>query len=119
MVLKGSSDAHFPQVDMILNGLNEKVYNILWLKFLNGSVKQHPFYLAKMQMSSADPAPLFRAALWESVNFSHIHLENLLIRTLLGKAICKDSLKKPYTHFFCRGSWITNDSREHTVDACR
>ncbi len=39
-----------------------------------------------MQMSSAHPAPLFLAALWEMVNFSHIRRE-----TLLGQTICKDS----------------------------
>ncbi len=33
--LKGSSDAHFPQVDMNLYCF----YNILWLKFLNGCDK--------------------------------------------------------------------------------
>jgi len=28
-------------------GSSCKVFNILWLKFLNGCVKQHPFYLLK------------------------------------------------------------------------
>ncbi len=39
----GSSDAHFPQVDMIL----------LWLKFLNGSVKNTFFTLSKSALFSA------------------------------------------------------------------
>jgi len=53
--LKGSLDAHFPQVGMILLGLHVTVLNILWLKFLNGCVKQHPFYLLKNSSVHSNP----------------------------------------------------------------
>ncbi len=36
-----------------------------------------------MQMSSADPAPLFWAALWETVNFSCIYRETWFIKKKL------------------------------------
>ncbi len=32
-----------------------KIYNILWLKILNGSVKQHPFTLAKNSSAHSNP----------------------------------------------------------------
>ncbi len=32
-----------------------KIYNILWLKILNGSVKQHAFYLAKNSSAHSNP----------------------------------------------------------------
>ncbi len=52
-ILKGSSDAHFPQVGMIIEGLNEKSINIFWLIFINGSVKNNPFTLSKSALFSA------------------------------------------------------------------
>ncbi len=45
--LKGSADAHFTQVDMILWGLNEKSITF-GLKFLNGSIKKHLLYPVKI-----------------------------------------------------------------------
>ncbi len=38
-----------------------------------------------MQMSSADPAPLFWAAIWETVNFSRILRETWFIKTLTSR----------------------------------
>ncbi len=36
-----------------------KIYNILWLKFLNCSVKQHRFYLTKISLHTASFSPCF------------------------------------------------------------
>ncbi len=55
----------------------------------------------------------FLPALFEGLFTLAAFIWNLLIRTLLGKMVCKDSFKKPCTHFFCRWSWITNDSYKH------
>ncbi len=37
------------------NGYDPYVYNILWLKFLIGSVKQHPFYPVKISSVYSNP----------------------------------------------------------------
>ncbi len=56
LTLKVSSDAHFPQVDMILQGLNEKSIIYFGLKSLKGSVNNYPVLtLSKSALFSGKP----------------------------------------------------------------
>ncbi len=51
--LKGDIGCPFSRSWYDSLGFSWKVYNILWLKFLNGSVKQHPFSLSKTALFTA------------------------------------------------------------------
>ncbi len=90
----------FTDVHMRNNYHPNRAYNILWLKFLNGSVKNTFFTLTKSALFSASrflvhvalnanelcsPRPSLPWSDEQTLNFS---------QTLLGKVICKDLYKK-------------------------